>query len=44
MAEETGTSIPPQVAALESLPVIHKEVISAAEMADNIKRSLGIIQ
>ena len=44
LAEETGTSVPPQVTALESLPVIHKEVISAAEMADNIKRSLGIIQ
>ena len=41
---ETETAVPPQVAALKTLPVIHKDVITAEEMAKNIKKTLGFIQ
>lgn len=44
LAEETETCIPPQVVALETLPVIHKDVIDGSEMAAYIKKTLGIIQ
>lgn len=42
LAEETETLIPPQVTALETMPVLHKNVIAAGEMAQNIKETLGI--
>ena len=44
LAEETETTVPPQVTALETLPVIHKDVITAEEMAERIRRTLGIIR
>jgi len=44
LSVETDTEIPPQVKALETLPVIHKDVIAAEEMAQNIKKTLGIMQ
>ena len=44
LAEETEIPIPPQVTALETMPVIHKESITVEEMAENIKRTLGVIQ
>ena len=42
LAEETETLIPPQVTALETMPVLHKDVIAAGEMAQHIKETLGI--
>lgn len=42
LAEETETSIPPQVTALETMPVVHKDVIAPEEMAQHIKMTLGI--
>ena len=42
LAEETETLIPPQVTALETMPILHKNVIAAGEMAQNIKETLGI--
>ena len=44
LAAETDTAVPLQVTALETLPVIHKDVIAAEEMAQHIKQTLGIIQ
>ena len=44
LAEETETSVPPQVTALETLPVLHKDVIAAEEMSQHIKMTLGIAQ
>jgi threonine synthase len=44
LSVETETEIPSQVKALETLPVIHKDVIAAEEMAQNIKKTLGIMQ
>jgi len=44
LSVETETEIPPQVKALETLPIIHKDVIAAEEMAQNIKKTLGIMQ
>ena len=44
LAEETETAVPPQVLALESMPVLHKEVIAADEMAQHIKKTLEIAQ
>ena len=44
LAEETVTSVPPQITNMETLPVIHKDVIDAEEMAEQIKRTLGIIR
>ena len=44
LAEETDTSVPKQVTALETMPVLHKDVIAAAEMAQQIKKTLGIMQ
>lgn len=43
LAEETDTSVPPQVTALETLPVIHKDVIAADEMSQQIKMTLEIL-
>ena len=42
LAEETETSVPAQVTALETMPVLHKEVIAPEEMAQYIKNTLGI--
>ena len=44
LAAETDTAVPLQVTALETLPVIHKDVIAAEEMAQHIKQTLGIIK
>ena len=44
LAEETEVSIPKQVAALETMPVLHKDIIAAEEMAEHIKKTLGIVQ
>ena len=44
LADETETSVPPQVTALETMPVLHKDVIAAEEMAQHIKKTLGIAQ
>ena len=43
LAEETDLSLPEQIAALEKMPVLHKDVIPAAKMAENIKKTLGIL-
>ncbi|MBQ8919515.1 MAG: threonine synthase, partial [Acidaminococcaceae bacterium] len=43
LAEVTELPLPEQITALEKLPVLHKEVIPAGEMAVNIKKSLGIL-
>ena len=42
LAEETELPLPEQIAVLEKLPVLHKEVIPADGMAGNIKKALGI--
>jgi threonine synthase len=44
LAEETEGSIPKQVTALETMPVLHKDIIAAEEMAQRIKKALGIVQ
>ena len=43
LAEETETPVPPQVTALETMPVLHKDVIAAEDMAQYIKKTLGIL-
>jgi threonine synthase len=42
LAEETETMIPLQVTALETMPVLHNNVIAAGDMAQHIKETLGI--
>ncbi len=44
LAKETETAVPAQVTALETLPVLHKDIIAADEMAAYIKKTLGIVQ
>ena len=44
LSEETGLPVPQQVTALETMPVLHKDIIAAEEMAQHIKKTLGIVQ
>ena len=44
LAEETESTVPAQVTALESMPILHKDVIAAEEMAQYIKKTLEIIK
>ena len=44
LSEETGLPVPPQVMSLETMPVLHKDVITAEEMAQYIKKTLGIVE
>lgn len=44
LAEETETSVPQQVIAMETMPVIHKDIIASEEMSDYIKKTLDIMQ
>ena len=44
LAEETETPLPQQVTALETMPVLHAETIASEEMAQYIKKTLGIVR
>jgi len=43
LSSETELPVPRQVTALENMPVVHKDVIAAEEMARCIKKTLGIM-
>ena len=42
LAEISGLTVPPQMAELENLPVLHEEVIEKTELESTVKKILGI--